>query len=203
MVYKDETGRNDIVLSKVAYDEEYITFMAETAEDLTPYTDPAWMRLFIDVAYASGTDLTDKANWESFQYIVNRLTPESDSVTLLEASSGGWNWDSVGQVKYRASGNRIQIQIPRSMLGIESEDFILNFKWSDNMQTDGDVMDFYVHGDAAPGGRYKYQFAAGKPPVAAEKSSKMPWIAAGAVLATGIGAAVGITVYKKSKNKGV
>ena len=161
------------------------------------------MRLFIDVAYASGTDLTDKANWESFQYIVNRLTPESDSVTLLEASSGGWNWDSVGQVKYRASGNRIQIQIPRSMLGIESEDFILNFKWSDNMQTDGDVMDFYVHGDAAPGGRYKYQFAAGKPPVAAEKSSKMPWIAAGAVLATGIGAAVGITVYKKSKNKGV
>lgn len=89
------------------------------------------------------------------------------------------------------------------MLGIESEDFILNFKWSDNMQTDGDVMDFYVHGDAAPGGRYKYQFAAGKPPVAAEKSSKMPWIAAGAVLATGIGAAVGITVYKKSKNKGV
>ena len=203
MVYKDETGRNDIVLSQVAYDEEYITFMAETAEDLTPYTDPAWMRLFIDVAYASGTDLTDKANWESFQYIVNRLTPESDSVTLLEASSGGWNWDSVGQVKYRASGNRIQIQIPRSMLGIESEDFILNFKWSDNMQTDGDVMDFYVHGDAAPGGRYKYQFAAGKPPVAAEKSSKMPWIAAGAVLATGIGAAVGITVYKKSKNKGV
>ena len=26
------------------------------------------------------------------------------------------------------------------------------------MQTDGDIMDFYVNGDVAPGARFKYQF---------------------------------------------
>ena len=34
----------------------------------------------------------------------------------------------------------------------------MNFKWSDNMQTDGDIMDFYTNGDVAPGARFKYQF---------------------------------------------
>lgn len=210
MVYKDDTGRNDIVLSKVAYDDGYVTFMAETAEAITPYTDPAWMRLLIEVAYANGETVGDKANWESFQYIVNRRTPESDNVTLLEASAGGWNWESVGQVQYRVSGNRIQIQIPRTMLGIENGDFILNFKWSDNMQTDGDIMDLYLHGDAAPGGRYKYQFVAGTPSVTIPnetgdennpESRALPYIIGGGVLAAGACTAAGIVIRNKTKKK--
>lgn len=159
--YEVTSGRNDLVSAKVAYDDNFVTFMVETAQDITPYTDNAWMRLFIEVTYADGKQVV-KDNWESFQYMINRNSPESNTVTTLEASSGGWNWSEVGKVQYRVYGNRMFVQIPRKMLGIESGDFILNFKWSDNMQTDGDIMDFYTHGDVAPGGRFKYQFVAGK-----------------------------------------
>jgi hypothetical protein len=50
------------------------------------------------------------------------------------------------------------VTIPRAALGIREGDFTVNFKWSDNMQTDGDIMDFYTNGDVAPGARYKYSF---------------------------------------------
>ena len=43
------------------------------------------------------------------------------------------------------------------LLGISSEDFSIEFKWSDNMQ-DRDVMDFYVNGDCAPMGRLNYTY---------------------------------------------
>lgn len=205
MQYEDTTGRNDIVLAKLAYDDEYVTFMAETAEAVTHYTDPAWMRLFIEVVYADGKNVTDADNWESFQYIVNRMTPESDTVTVLEHSTGGWNWAEVGKVQYRTSGKRVCIQIPRKMLGIENGDFILNFKWSDNMQTDGDIMDFYIHGDAAPGGRYKYQFVTSYNVIADiednGKSSVMPWIIGGGAAAAGAGIAAGMIIHSKSKKK--
>ena len=44
------------------------------------------------------------------------------------------------------------------MLGIETQDFTFNFKWSDNMQVDGDIMDFYSNGDVAPAGRFMYHY---------------------------------------------
>ena len=50
------------------------------------------------------------------------------------------------------------VTIPRAALGIGEGDFTVNFKWSDNMQTDGDIMDFYTNGDVAPGARFKYSF---------------------------------------------
>jgi hypothetical protein len=34
----------------------------------------------------------------------------------------------------------------------------LDFKWVDNLQAPGDVMDFYVSGNVAPAGRFNYRF---------------------------------------------
>ena len=108
------------------------------------------MRLFIDA--------DDKNNgWETFDYVVNRLTP-TETEGILERSKGGWNWEKVCNVKYTVGGNKIVIVVPKFALNIKNESFKLNFKWSDNMQTEGDIMDFYVNGNAAPGGRFKYTF---------------------------------------------
>ena len=52
----------------------------------------------------------------------------------------------------------MMVKIPRSMLGIGDGEFTINFKWADNTQVDGDILDFYKTGDAAPGGRFKYQY---------------------------------------------
>ena len=150
--YENTTGRNDFVESRVTYDAENLYFMVKTAEAITPHTDKAWMRLFIDVVGAE-----DGKNWETFEYILNRESPTADKATL-ERSTGGWNWEKAAEVSYSVNGDTMVVTIPRAALGIGEGDFTVNFKWSDNMQTDGDIMDFYTNGDVAPGARYKYSF---------------------------------------------
>ncbi|MHB9011248.1 MAG: hypothetical protein ACYC49_03360, partial [Ignavibacteriaceae bacterium] len=46
--YINNSGRNDIITSKVAVDNENVYFYAETNEVLTPYTGHNWMLLLID-----------------------------------------------------------------------------------------------------------------------------------------------------------
>ena len=150
--YTNTTGRNDFVESRVTYDAENLYFMVKTAEDITPYTDKAWMRLFIDVV-----GVENDQNWETFEYMLNRESPTADKATL-ERSTGGWNWEKTAEVAYTVDGDTMVMTIPRAALGIGEGDFTVNFKWSDNMQKDGDIMEFYVSGDVAPGARFKYSF---------------------------------------------
>jgi hypothetical protein len=103
----------------------------------------------------------DDKNWETFEYMLNRQSPSADTATL-ERSTGGWNWEKAAEVAYTVEGNRMVVTVPRAALGIDEDDFTVNFKWSDNMQSDGDIMDFYVNGDVAPGARFKYSFTAAK-----------------------------------------
>lgn len=156
----NNTGRNDLDTMKVARDANYVYFYAKTAAPLTSYTGGKWMRLFID------TDGNQKNGWNGFDYIVGRSGTTATTETV-EQSTGGWNWSSAGTVSYKTSGNELQLAIPRSMLGLSSTatPMTLRFKWSDNMQTDGDAMDFYVNGDSAPDGRlgYVYTEAPGMP----------------------------------------
>lgn len=158
--FENFTMRNDIVTSKVAYDKENFYFYVQTLNDLTPDTDKAWMRLFIDTDYSGNS-----ANWEGFEYVINRINP-SDGSCVLERSKGvsddgTWLWEKVSSaddVKYTVTGNVLQIKVPRKLLGFASGKFDFSFKWSDNMQTDGDIMDFYSNGDVAPGGRFAFRF---------------------------------------------
>lgn len=94
--YENYTMRNDIIQSKVAYDKDNIYFMVKTVNDITPHTDPAWMRLYID------TGVTE-SSWESFEYIINRVNP-SESKCVVEKSTGGWNWEKVGRDRLQGYG---------------------------------------------------------------------------------------------------
>ena len=146
--------RNNILKTKVAYDRNTIYFYVETRENLSPHTDQSWMRLYID------TGETNK-HWEGFEFVVNRLSPNED-VCYLEVSAGGFNWEIVGEVKYRVEGKVLQIEIPRHMLGMKSGWFSgmpsFNFKWADNVENDGDIFEFYKTGDVAPIGRFTFRF---------------------------------------------
>ena len=58
---------------------------------------------------------------------------------------------------YNVTDNVMQLRVPRSAVGMEN--FVsFNFKLSDNMQKEGDIMDFYLNGDVAPGGRFTFRF---------------------------------------------
>ncbi len=151
---KNETGRNDIILSKVARDAENLYFYVQTAEDLTPHTDESWMRLFIN------TDRKYKTGWEGYDFILNRVSP-TENKAVLEKWNGkyvtDWKFEKVADVDYTYSGNEMMIKIPKSVLGV-GEKVDIEFKWNDNMQLQGDIMDFYVNGDTAPISRYAYRY---------------------------------------------
>ena len=151
--YDNNTMRNDFKSVKVTYDNENVYFRIETVDNITSYTNPAWMRILID------TDSTgNSANWEGFEHIINRSDADESFVTV-EKSTGGWTFEKTGTASYTVSGNVMQLCIPRSSLGLsEGEEVHFNFKLSDNMQTDGDIMDFYQNGDVAPGGRFMFAF---------------------------------------------
>ena len=153
--YVDRSGRNDLVALKVARDGRNVFFHARTRAPLTPRTDPNWMQLLIDA------DRDPRTGWEGFDFVVNR-TFEADGSTWLERNLGGWTWEKVAKVRLRTSGNALHLAIPRTALGLPEGDgpLTLDFKWVDNPQRPGDVMDFYVSGDVAPEGRYKFRYVA-------------------------------------------
>jgi len=153
--YVDRSGRNDLVSFKVARDSKTIFFLAKSRETLTPRSDPNGLILLIDA------DRDPKTGWEGFEFLVNRST-EADGSTWLEKNQGGWKWEKVVRVRSRASGNQIQLAIPKERLSLplNQTGLAIDFKWSDNVQRPGEVMDFYLSGDVAPEGRYKFRYVA-------------------------------------------
>ena len=149
--YTNDTHRNDIAKAKVAYDSNNVYFYVETVDNLTPETDSAWMRLFID------TDTSGVSpNWEGFEYVINRNSPENGKVTV-ERSTGGFSFETVALADYSVSGNVLQIAVPRNVIGLDGETVKFNFKWVDNVNSE-DILDFYTDGDVAPGGRFTFVF---------------------------------------------
>jgi hypothetical protein len=104
-------------------------------------------------------DQNPKTGWNGFDFIVNRAL-DPDGSTWLEKSTGGWNWQKVAKVEYHFAGNELQLAVPRDALGLNpnSATLSLDFKWADNLQHPGDVMDFYLSGDVAPEGRFTFRY---------------------------------------------
>ncbi len=166
--YHEYSGRNDIIGARVARDDEFVYFYVECNENITPYTDPLWMVLYID---------SDQKNqgWETFDYVLNKTSPTADKATLEKFTGNGYETEKVGEVDYTVDGKYMQVKVPKSMLNISGYDFTVNFTWTDNVHDEadagergdadykytkfsGDIMDFYISGDVAPSGRFKYSY---------------------------------------------
>ena len=149
--YTNTSGRNDLTLMKVARDAKNVYFYARTRDAISPATDPNWMLLLIDA------DHNSKTGWEGYDFIVNRSVKGNQ--TWLEQNTGGWNWKKVAQVELKVQGNELMLAVPRAALDMpEGDDITLDFKWWDNPQHPGDIMDAYLSGDAAPEGRFSFRY---------------------------------------------
>jgi hypothetical protein len=152
--YTNHSGRNDLVASQVARDARNLYFHVRTREAITPRTGTNWMWLLIDA------DQNSTTGWEGYDYIVNRvLDPKGNS--WLEKNVGGWNWERVSPVTFRVKENELELAIPSKALGLPKNRtrVAIDFKWADNLQRPGEIMDFYVSGDVAPEGRFNYRFS--------------------------------------------
>ncbi|MHB1179834.1 MAG: hypothetical protein ACYCZO_16080 [Daejeonella sp.] len=130
---------------KVGRDEENIYFYAKTVANVTSNSGNNWMRLYIDI------DRNAATGWKGYDYRV------VGGNGLQQYRCGFWK--NKQTLKYSVNGNQMMITVPRSYLDNLPESLNLEFKWSDNMQNDNDPLDWYVNGDAAPGGRFNYIYS--------------------------------------------
>ena len=152
LVYTNATGRNDLVAARVARDADNVYFYAATRNAMTQPEGRRWMMLLIDA------DRNHRTGWEGYDFVVNRLPPKNGQA-IVEASASGWNWHAVGQVPMARAGRRLELSVPRTLLGLAAKTAVdIELKWNDNMQRPGDIMDFYQSGDTAPGGRFNYRY---------------------------------------------
>lgn len=150
--YMNDTGRNDIVEAKVARDEKNLYFYVRTAEKLTSACNKNWMMLFIDI------DRDKSTGWNGYDFIVNRVSPKDGKVLIEQNYKGKWMWNEVAESPFVVKDNVLVFSIPRKILNVETSKLDFEFKWNDNMQDEGNIMDFYVNGDTAPGGRFNYVY---------------------------------------------
>jgi hypothetical protein len=140
--YSIRTGRNDFKNLKVARDNQYFYFYAQTVQNITKNQEDNWMNLYLDI------DQNHKTGWNGYDYRVIRgmqLQTHQDGV-----------WRDVQNIKYQVENNEIMFSIPKKYISGSATKQNFEFKWSDNMQDQNDPMDWYIHGDVAPGGRFNF-----------------------------------------------
>lgn len=148
--YINKTGRNDIIESRVSYNEDKVFFYVKTTSTLTPHTGKNWMLLFIDV------DKDKKTGWEGYDYIIN-LDVISDTVTTLKK----WNnekWVTVKQIDYAYSHDELELAVDKSVFDSQKMQPSFRFHWADNIQQMKDVSAFSLDGDSAPDRRFDYEY---------------------------------------------
>jgi hypothetical protein len=148
--YVNNTGRNDLVTMKVAYDASSVYFYAETAQALTPSGDPNWMLLFID------TDQNKETGWEGYEIVINAKVTDRKTTTLTWLNKDGSQGKSV-PVPYQANRNKLMIKVKRPDIS-KNEKLAFDFHWADNIMKIGDISEFLLNGDNAPERRANYRF---------------------------------------------
>ena len=153
LVYVNDSGRNDIVTSKVAVGDSSIYFLAETNAPLTAHTDANWMLLLLDA------DKDINTGWHGYDYLVNKTVTDDKKTTLMKYDKEQKEnpWQKVADLTYRYNGNQMEVEIPRDILALQGTSFSFDFHWCDNPADLVDPISLCVNGDSAPNRRFNYR----------------------------------------------
>ncbi|MBN8786171.1 MAG: hypothetical protein J0I84_03720 [Terrimonas sp.] len=148
--YTNNSGRNDIITSKVAVDKKQVYFYVETSQALTPYTGNNWMLLLIDA------DQNTNTGWYGYDFLINKEV-KSDHITTLKKYNGE-SWETVSDIPYRYEGTVLELAVPRKLLKAEGNAISFDFHWADNPADLKDPISLCINGDSAPNRRFNYRF---------------------------------------------
>lgn len=151
--YVDNSGRNDILTSKVAVDKNDVYFYAATDKALTSHTGKNWMLLLIDA------DQNSKTGWYGYDYIINKSITGKNTTTLMKyvGTAPKGRWVKVADLKYAYRGNQLEIEVPRKLLKLDAAHFSFDFHWADNPDNLNDPISLCISGDSAPNRRFNYR----------------------------------------------
>ncbi len=151
--YTDDSGRNDIVACKVAVDDEHVFFYAETAAPLTPCTGSNWMLLLVDA------DRNPSTGWHGYDYLVNKKILDEKTTTLMryDPTSPDNPWVEAAKLPYRYAGNKLEVAIPRKLLGLQGDALSFDFHWCDHPADLKDPISLCTSGDSAPNRCFNYR----------------------------------------------
>lgn len=136
---------NSIARAKVARDAENYYFGITATRDIVTGT-AGWMNLYINI------DRNHATGWQGYDFAVNR-----GGAGVIEKNTGAWSWEAIGKAEYTVKGKLLQIKVPRALLGkTDVTDF--EFKVTDAIEPNGDILTFYTEGSAAPMGRFNYLY---------------------------------------------
>ena len=148
--YKNTTGRNDIVLSKVTADDRFVYFYLQCASEIKD-SDLNDLCLLIDV------DQNHNTGWEGYDLVAGRSLIK-DGQLQLEKNNANTDWQSIDQVSFKLTGKQLHLAIPISHFSKNSEKSLsFDFKWTDNIKLPCDIQTFHTDGDVAPNGRFNYR----------------------------------------------
>ena len=151
--YKNDSGRNDIVTSKVAADNENVYFYARTNGPLTPHTGSNWMLLLIDA------DQDHDTGWHGYDYLVNKKVVDDKTTTLMRyaTESPESPWVEQARLEYRYTGETLELAVPRQLVGFSGDAFSFDFHWCDNPADLKEPISLCLDGDSAPNRRFNYR----------------------------------------------
>ena len=96
-------------------------------------------------------------NAVGFQYVINKKLLGDGKAEVVKYDKNVKEVVS-GVSEYVVSGNVMIVKVPLSALGLSADDYSIEFKVTDNVKNDKDILDFYCTGDSAPIGSLCYQF---------------------------------------------
>lgn len=153
LLYTNDSGRNDIITSKVAVDETNIYFYAETNAPLTPHSGNNWMLLLID------SDKNPATGWFGYDYLINKRVVNGKATTLMryDPKSSADPWVEAAELNYRYDGKAIEIALPRQLIDLAGDALVFDFHWADNPADLKDPISLCINGDSAPNRRFNYR----------------------------------------------
>ena len=108
LVYRNDTGRNDLVILKAAYDRRNLYFYAQTRQAITTPEGEHWMLLLLD------TDQDASTGWLGYDLVVNHEVSGEHETVVHRWESGSWH--QAGKGKLAVNGNAMELSFPRTLL---------------------------------------------------------------------------------------
>jgi len=90
--------------------------------------------------------------------VYNRVLSETEILSLYNKEEFPIPPVVNGDILYSASGNQLELRVPRSDIGLTGEEVAFDFHWADNIQAPDDIIEFAVSGDSAPNRRFNYRY---------------------------------------------